>query len=98
VRETTFTKGPWGRGRTSDDQVLVLGRNGEGRYVCTVQIHQTPRRMGQFDEPERLANAALIIAAPDLFDFVRDCADGRPELDPGECRRRAIALLAKVSP
>lgn len=68
MSETDWTPGPWGFGNTSDDQRLVLGKSGSGRYVCNVQIHQTPRHMGQFDETEREANARLISAAPDLYE------------------------------
>jgi hypothetical protein len=59
------TPGPWGFGRTSDDQRIILGDDGKGRYVCNVQIHQTPRAMGLYAEEEREANARLIVAAPD---------------------------------
>ncbi len=66
--EAKHTPGPWGFGRTSDDQRIVLGDDGKGRYVCNVQIHQTPRAAGLFSEAEREANARLILAAPDLLD------------------------------
>ena len=61
MADATHTPTPWGFGRTSGEQRLILGDEGRGRYVCHVQIHQTPRRM--VDEPEREANAALIVKA-----------------------------------
>jgi len=62
------TPGPWGFGNTSDDKKLILGDGGKGRYICSVQIHQTPRRCGYDMEKERLANARLIAAAPELLE------------------------------
>lgn len=68
MSEYKHTAGPWGFGRTRDDQRLILGKNGDGRYVCNVQIHQTPRAMGRMSEPEREANARLIAAAPEMLE------------------------------
>lgn len=62
------TPGPWGFGRTSDDRRIVLGDSGAGSYVCSVQIHQTPRAAGLYAETEREANARLIAAAPELLE------------------------------
>lgn len=62
------TPGPWDFGNTHrDDQKLILSKGGKGKYICTVQIHQTPRAFGAHEEPERDANARLIAAAPELF-------------------------------
>ena len=61
------TPGPWKFGNTSDDKKIILGGTSE-RYVCSVQIWQTPRRMGLTDEPERDANAHLIASAPELLE------------------------------
>lgn len=36
---------------------------GNDRYACSVGIWQVPRAMGLHDEPERVANAAAIVAA-----------------------------------
>jgi hypothetical protein len=35
-------------------------------------------------------------AVAELIGFVQDCADGRPEAEPSECRKRAIDLLASI--
>lgn len=35
-------------------------------------------------------------AVAELIGFVQDCADGRPEAEPSECRKRAIDLLARI--
>lgn len=62
------TPGPWDFGNTHhDDQKLILSKGGKGKYICTVQIHQTPRAFGTHEEPEREANARLITAAPELL-------------------------------
>lgn len=43
---------------------------------------------------ERIAAQDAEIAR--LRQFVNDCADGLPEWQPGECRKRAIALKEKA--
>jgi hypothetical protein len=35
-------------------------------------------------------------AVAEIIGFVQDCADGRPEAEPSECRKRAIDLLARI--
>ena len=60
------TPGPWVFGNTSEDRRMILGGESE-RYVCNVQIYQTPRVAGLCDEAEREANARLIAAAPDML-------------------------------
>ncbi|WWW34555.1 hypothetical protein V8017_16230 [Stenotrophomonas rhizophila] len=63
------TPGPWAFGNTHhDDRKLILSNSGKGKYICTVQIHQTPRAFGTHEEPEREANARLIAAAPELLE------------------------------
>ena len=52
---------PWKVGECSDDQKMILSAN--DKYVCSVQIWQTPRRMGYDMEKERLANASFIVRA-----------------------------------
>lgn len=61
------TPGPWGFGNGREGERLILGDNGNGNYVGHVQIHQTPRAMGMWDEEEREANALLISASPKLL-------------------------------
>ncbi|BBU58552.1 hypothetical protein KU6B_48170 [Mameliella alba] len=60
------TEGPWGYGRTGEEQRLILSQGGKGRYVCNVQIFQTPRHMGLWEEDSREANARRIARLPDL--------------------------------
>ncbi len=71
---TKHTPRPWGFGNTGEGKRLILGANGTGPYVCSVQIHQTPRRMGMMDEEEREANALLIKASPDMLEALRVAA------------------------
>jgi hypothetical protein len=52
---------PFKFGNTMSEQRMVL--DAKGKYVCNVQIHQTPRSFGLFDEPQREANAAFIVRA-----------------------------------
>ena len=65
------TPGPWVFGNTGEEQRLILGGSSE-RYVANVQIYQTPRHMGAWDEPEREANARFIAAARELVPAMRD--------------------------
>ena len=65
------TPGPWSFGRTGDEQRMILGGS-SGNYVANVQIYQTPRHMGQWQEPEREANARFIAAARELVPAMRD--------------------------
>jgi hypothetical protein len=69
---TKHTPGPWGFGNTDEDKKLILGDNGKGNYVCSIQIYQTPRRMGLWQEEERLANARLIASAPELLEALKN--------------------------
>jgi len=88
------TQGPWGFGNTSDDQKLILGDSGKGRYICSVQIHQTPRRCGYDMEFEREANARLIVAAPELLEAletIKSLASIRKEREIETISRVAIA-------
>lgn len=56
------TPGPWKFGNAEEGKRIILG--GSGNYVCNVQIYQTPRAFGFYDEPTREANAHLIANAP----------------------------------
>ena len=40
---------------------MILDQN--DNYVATVQVYQTPRNMGLYDEGRRLDNAELIVKA-----------------------------------
>ena len=95
MSETRWTKGPWGFGNTSDDQRIILGDNGSGRYVCNVQIHQTPRRFGLLDESEREANATLILAAPALYDLLDEAINYLLAWAATQHDEEASALLNK---
>lgn len=72
--------GPWVFGRGRDDQRLILGGPGR-RYVATVQIEQTPRLLGLGEERERLANARLIAAAPDLLNIAQRVVSALEDLE-----------------
>lgn len=96
------TPGPWGFGNTHEGQRLILGENGNDRYVCNVQIHQMPRYMGMMDEEEREANARLIKTAPDMktglrlaLDLLRAIAWGK-EKPSRNAIQTAIVSLEKV--
>lgn len=98
--DVKHTPGPWVFGRTSDDKRLILGE-GATRYVATVQIHQTPRKMGLWMEDEREANARLIAAAPDLLEAAVKLV-GHPDLGTirytdGDMWKDAEALRAAIA-
>ncbi len=85
------TPGPWEIGNTSDDIRMVLGQDD---YICCVQIYQTPRHMGQWQEPQRISNARYIAAAhPTAVLALLDAADERDRL-----REALIALLDDSEP
>ena len=52
---------PWTVGRTQGHIVQFL--DSKGRYCGHVQVHQTPRSAGFYDEDRRRACAALILKA-----------------------------------
>lgn len=53
--------------------------------------------LGVTGNKPRIERAEQAIAAvAELIGFVQDCADGRPEAEPSECRKRAIDLLARI--
>ena len=58
--------GMWIRGQSHDGHCMVLGGPNE-QYVADVQIYQTPRVMGLYDEPRREANAQFIISSPSII-------------------------------
>lgn len=93
------TPSPWGFGNGREGERLILGDNGEGNYVCNVQIHQTPRHMGRWDEEEREANAKLIAAAPDLLKELKEIHAGLLEMEGAEIPFRAAIKLngARIS-
>jgi hypothetical protein len=57
--EMSNTKPAYKFGKTHEDQRMIL--DAKGNYVCSVQIHQTPRSFGIYDEARRTANAELIL-------------------------------------
>jgi hypothetical protein len=78
-------------GKTSPEQRMVL--DAKGKYVCNVQIHQTPRSFGLFDEPQREANADFIVRACSSHDqLVAALRDGRVAIDV------LMARLIEVDP
>lgn len=58
------TPAPWTIEDKDATEILIFGGPNE-KYVASVQVHQTPRSMGQWMEPERVANAELIAKAPE---------------------------------
>ena len=60
------TEGPWGYGKTGEEQRLILGAGGRGNYIANVTIHQIPRHMGLWEEDERESNAQFIAASREL--------------------------------
>ena len=75
MEKSKHTPKPWGFGNTDEGKRLILGDNGKGEYVCSVQIYQTPRKFGLWEEDKRLANANLISAAPDLLEACKIALD-----------------------
>ncbi len=75
---------------------MILDKNND--YVGSVQIYQTPRIMGTYDEPRRLANAALLKASWDMREALKTVETSLR--DEGECPlldlvRATIAKAAK---
>jgi len=69
MAEVKHTPGPWGFGNTVSYERLILGKGGNGGYVCHVTVEQCGGGIiAQSMEAEREANARLIAAAPDLFE------------------------------
>lgn len=52
---------PWRRGETQDDQFMFV--DAMGRYCGSVQIHQTPRFLGRYDEERRRLCGDFILNA-----------------------------------
>jgi hypothetical protein len=94
--KTAFTPGPWKLGNTSPGRLIILGGS-SSRYVCTVQVHQTPRGSGVFSEPEREANAHLIAAAPALLEALRDLLDSHFDMSPLQyAASRGLEMMSDV--
>ncbi|MFA5217160.1 hypothetical protein [Sulfuricurvum sp.] len=67
MNKQKHTSGPWFISNELEGMVMIFGGQRE-KYICRVQIHQTPRAFGMQEEDERFANARLISAAPDLLE------------------------------
>lgn len=90
-------KGPFRFGNTGDEQKMIL--DADGKYVANIQIHQTPRSMGTYDEQRRLACANLLLAAPDLLEAMKAIFDGNFFYHKGgdeKVYQMARAALAKA--
>lgn len=88
--EVKHTPGPWMLNGEGDDPEVIITGGPSDSYVCSVQIHQTPRSMGMWMEDERRANAEFIARAPEtarelaaLKALLREWK-GRLSLDPRE--------------
>ena len=64
-----WTPGPWVCGNTAAYETMIIGRGGEGDYICHVTIEQCGGgAIASAMEPARRANARLIAAAPELYE------------------------------
>jgi len=92
-----FTPEPWMDGNTDDGERLILGGLSRS-YVANIQIYQTPRKMGLYAEETRMANADLIITAPELYrelEMVMRKLNYEDLPNPSD-HQRINALLAKA--
>jgi hypothetical protein len=86
---------PWKVGECSDDQKMILSAN--DKYVCSVQIWQTPRRMGYDMEKERLANAAFIVRACNNHErLISACKKAMAELIFPACGQKHSKLYEEL--
>lgn len=90
--ETKFTSGPWAPHLDSGSPPFVTRKNENSGWIC-----QTVTWCG-LDEAK--ANAALIAAAPCLFealDRLLNCVDGVHDYDQlHRCKRNALAALNRA--
>jgi hypothetical protein len=68
---------PWKFGNTGPEQRMILDAN--DNYVASVQIFQTPRQMGEWQEQQREASAAFILRSVnsrgDLIEALQECEE-----------------------
>lgn len=95
-KETSFTPGPWRLHKNKKDQSIITGTT-EGwgpDHLATIDTSGNP--------PERLANASLIAAAPELFEALSlfiQYEGSKDNLGLGQlavARDKARAALAKA--
>lgn len=70
VRPEGFPVGPWSSS-WSDYHGSLMILDAKGVYVASVQIYQTPRVMGTYDEDRRAINARLIKRLPEFIALLR---------------------------
>lgn len=80
------TPAPWHHGGDSHNGQGILGRE-HGFYICLIPDES---------EPEQIANAALICAAPDLLAALEDLRASVQKWAPQIDQSRARAAIAKA--
>lgn len=67
-----FTKGPWeaGSGKRSDPQTTVYSDDVTGSAIADCRLKYVFRKEGEAE-----ANALLIAAAPEMYEFIKGFAD-----------------------
>lgn len=99
MSEAGFTKGPWALLPLEDDKeyIRVRGTVCGGKYkianVVDCRSHHDGSKWCEFRRAESKANAHLIAAAPELYDFIEDLSQNSEDVTQ---REEAKRLLAKA--
>lgn len=89
------TPGPWGFGRTGEEQRIILGQDGKGSYVANVQIQQFGGgSIAAAMEPTREANAELIVFLRNNADALLSAAEALTQKS-GQFDDKALEIAAK---
>lgn len=80
----SFTPGPWSAGEPNDHSLCVPVKDEDGCAIANV--------WGRNEEA--LANAALIAAAPDLYEALAAIAYLRPA---GDCKNELIVQMERIA-
>ena len=79
MSETKFTPGPWKAGKNPCMTTILDGHEGKAIYPKESSYHiawaNAENSNGDLDIETALANAALIAAAPELYDALFDAAN-----------------------
>jgi hypothetical protein len=105
--KTNFTPGPWKAGKNACMTTVLDGHEGKTIYLKGSSYHiawaNAENSNGDLDFETALANAALIAAAPDMYDMLQsvldECAICDPNFHyPGDCdlRGQIEAVLKKA--
>lgn len=87
MNETKWTPGPWIAQQADDESWEIL--TGDGRDIALAYLY------GFAAEPPE-SNAALIAAAPDLYDALAECHDMLQEMLPGTLPEMGEHLVAQT--